>query len=230
MFIKSNYKKLAVPLLCLFVALALVVVAFRSPQQRTKIKVIPAPTTTSAQVTSKIVLAELDNQNNQLAKDLFAVRQQRDNLALRAGLLSVALSQHSSTTRTQSKTHSSTSSRSSATQPSGPITGERYAVPANVPAGWETCPYKSLIYSYFGQYGAGAWATGIAWRESRCRPGALGAQGDKGLFQLYGHDDMFTTQGCYWGDPDCNTRVALSLFNKGNGICNWQAPYYCSRR
>lgn len=112
----------------------------------------------------------------------------------------------------------------------------RAALPKSVPvsrhitpsygSGGSSCAYAGLIRQIWKM--DAEWAISIAWRESRCIPTALGRQGDKGLFQLLGHEDMFSAQGCNWADPACNATVAWNLYNWGKGACHWRAPRYCA--
>jgi hypothetical protein len=68
------------------------------------------------------------------------------------------------------------------------------------------------------------WAIRIAWRESRCQPGAHnGHSSAAGLFELLGHADMYRAVGCspsQWAEASCNTRAAFLLY-QGSGRGPW---------
>lgn len=93
----------------------------------------------------------------------------------------------------------------------------RAATPVNSGGG---CAYSGLIHEIFGA--AGDWATSIAWRESRCDPGASNSSGAHGLFQMLGHHDIFVRIGCLNEfDPTCNARAAFALY-QGSGAGPWR--------
>ena len=91
-----------------------------------------------------------------------------------------------------------------------------------------TGPVGDTINSAFGYLGGGwqAWARSVAWRESRCDPGARNASSASGLFQIKVplHDDMFAAVGCdlygnpawpLWYDAWCNARTAAYMVQTG---------------
>jgi hypothetical protein len=85
------------------------------------------------------------------------------------------------------------------------VTGAANACPSDIVA---------IIASVWGT--ASTWAVGIAWRESRCQPGARNRHSSAaGLFELLGHDDLYRAVGCspsQWADASCNTRAAFALY------------------
>jgi hypothetical protein len=92
------------------------------------------------------------------------------------------------------------------------------------------CAYEAQIRAAFP--GDGDWAIGIAWRESRCQPGAVnqaetcasGGSHAMGLFQMCYplHAPTFAAVGC--SDPlnaECNIRAAAHLY-AGSGRSPWR--------
>ena len=91
------------------------------------------------------------------------------------------------------------------------------------------CAYEAQIRAAFP--GDGDWAVMVAWRESRCQPGAVNwaetcAPGSnaKGLFQMCHplHAPTFAAVGCT--DPlnaECNIRAAAHLY-AGSGRSPWR--------
>jgi hypothetical protein len=76
-------------------------------------------------------------------------------------------------------------------------------------------PVVAAIDRSFGS--AAPWAVSIAWRESRCQPGARNRSGASGIFQieLPLHADLFTAVGCSprsWMDVSCNVAAAFRLY------------------
>ncbi len=93
------------------------------------------------------------------------------------------------------------------------------------------CPAEivGVIREAFAGTGYEDWAVGIAWRESRCQPGATNPNGccvDSGIFQLRMPIHEHRVAGCDVFDPACNARGARSLFDE----CStgpWTPPYSC---
>lgn len=93
--------------------------------------------------------------------------------------------------------------------------------PVRTSVDWDggPCAYADLIRSVWTQ--DAEWAISIAWRESRCQPGAANPSGAHGLFQMLGHHDIFMAIGCPDEfDPGCNVRAAWSLY-QGSGRAPW---------
>lgn len=94
------------------------------------------------------------------------------------------------------------------------------------------CPPEivAVIHDAFAGTGSEDWAVGIAWRESRCQPGATNPNGccvDTGLFQLRLPIHEARVAGCDALDAGCNARGARSLFDEV-GACPWdKAGGYC---
>lgn len=87
------------------------------------------------------------------------------------------------------------------------------------------CAYAALIRDSFG--GAGEWATGIAWRESRCTTTSASPTGCLGLFQICWplHADIEQSacgrsdrDGMF--DPKCNVAIAARMY-AGSGTRPW---------
>lgn len=104
-----------------------------------------------------------------------------------------------------------------------PPTTSTTAAPAPRPvsASNTSCEYATRIHEVFGP--AGDWATGIAWRESRCTS-VQNSEGASGLFQLMLplHSQLFidTCGSVAWADPDCNIRTAYALYQRA-GTAPW---------
>lgn len=92
-----------------------------------------------------------------------------------------------------------------------------------------SCGYAEQIRAVFGP--DGEWAVSIAWRESRCTPGAKSPTGCWGLFQLcvplhmgiFRHvcPDLSARLGNSVAlDASCNIAAAKHLFN-GSGRAPW---------
>ncbi len=93
------------------------------------------------------------------------------------------------------------------------------------------CPPEivAVIRDAFAGTGHEDWAVGIAWRESRCQPGATNPNGccvDSGLFQLRMPIHAHRVAGCDVLDAACNARGARSLFDEC-GVGPWTPPYSC---
>ena len=105
---------------------------------------------------------------------------------------------------------------------------------SDAPAGADNpCPADivALIYEVWAGTGLEAWATGIAWRESNCRPEVIGSAGDKGLFQLLNKAELIAEAsaalgGGTWADPRVNALAARWLVER-SGTCHWEPPDYC---
>jgi soluble lytic murein transglycosylase-like protein len=78
-------------------------------------------------------------------------------------------------------------------------------------------PVEGHIRSAFAGTGDEDWALRIAYRESRCNPGARNPSGAVGLFQLVNHNDLLWAACPYVYDsgtrPDCNAKAARMLYN-----------------
>ena len=89
------------------------------------------------------------------------------------------------------------------------------------------CPASvvNIIKRDFGR--SWSWAVGIAWRESRCQPGAANRRSQaRGVFQLMVplHWRDFAAVGCswrQWANPTCNIGAAAHLF-RGQGTSPWR--------
>ena len=83
---------------------------------------------------------------------------------------------------------------------------------------WGT-PVADDIVSAFNGTGQQGWALTIAYRESRCDPGARNRSGAVGLFQLVGHDDLLARvcpsfpPSVSGTDAHCNARAARLLYD-----------------
>ncbi len=94
------------------------------------------------------------------------------------------------------------------------------------------CPSEivAIIHEAFAGTGHEDWAVGIAWRESRCQPGATNPNGccvDSGLLQIRMplHQDI--VGDCDVFDPICNARAGRRIWDQcGRGP--WTKPYWCS--
>ena len=79
-------------------------------------------------------------------------------------------------------------------------------------------PIVAIIKADFGRNWQ--WATGIAWRESRCQPGAANRRSAaRGIFQMMVplHARQFAAVGCswrQWANPYCNVGAAAHLFRE----------------
>jgi hypothetical protein len=93
------------------------------------------------------------------------------------------------------------------------------AVPARADAQPRTgcpAPIVAIIRADFGR--SWSWAVGIAWRESRCQPGAANRRSSaRGLFQMMVplHARDFAAVGCswrQWANAWCNAGAAAHLY------------------
>jgi soluble lytic murein transglycosylase-like protein len=98
--------------------------------------------------------------------------------------------------------------------------------PASAPSG-TSCAGTSVdgtIRSAFAGTGQEAKALHIAWRESRCNPGARNRSGAVGLFQLLNHPDLFWAVCPFdYQAPvkaHCNAKAARLLYNS-SGWAPW---------
>lgn len=103
------------------------------------------------------------------------------------------------------------------------------AAPPSVAPTTSDCAYEAQIRAAFP--GDGDWAVSVAWRESRCQPGAVNwgescgsGSHAHGLFQMCFpmHLPTFQAVGCT--DPlnaECNIRAAAHLY-AGSGRSPWR--------
>ncbi len=96
--------------------------------------------------------------------------------------------------------------------------------PAPAPDSCAGTAVEGTIRNAFAGTGAEGHALQVAWRESRCNPGAIGAGGAIGLFQLVGHGDLLWAVCPYdfnaGTKADCNARAARLLYNSA-GWAPW---------
>jgi hypothetical protein len=89
------------------------------------------------------------------------------------------------------------------------------------------CPASivRIIQRDFGR--AAPWAIGVAWRESRCQPGAANRRSQaRGLFQMMVplHARQFAAVGCswrQWANAQCNAAAAAHLYRE-QGTRPWR--------
>ena len=89
------------------------------------------------------------------------------------------------------------------------------------------CPayIQNIIRRDFGR--AAPWAIGVAWRESRCQPGAANRRSAaRGIFQMMVplHARQFAAVGCswrQWANPYCNIAAAAHLYHE-QGTRPWR--------
>lgn len=92
-----------------------------------------------------------------------------------------------------------------------------------------TCAWGPLIERSFNSAGLnGPYMTDIAWRESRCTPGAVSPTSDFGLLQMHRplNDPFFWRAGCDPTralEPACNVSAAVALAQEAGRI--WGDPY-----
>jgi len=91
----------------------------------------------------------------------------------------------------------------------------------------QVCPWGPAIERSFSGSGLdGRYMTSIAWRESRCGPGAVSPTNDHGLLQINRINVAWTLRaaGCtniY--DPNCNSAAGVKLAQEAARI--WGDPY-----
>ena len=107
------------------------------------------------------------------------------------------------------------------------IVGGLLAVPTAAQASSGGCnpAVAAIIRADFGR--AAPWATAIAWRESRCQPGAANRRSSaRGVFQLMVplHARQFAAVGCswrQWANARCNIAAAAHLYRE-QGTRPWR--------
>ena len=113
---------------------------------------------------------------------------------------------------------------------SNPAPAERNIRPDNITASSGSssqCPYKELIYKYFGEQN-GRIAVAIAMAETHCNPKARN-DGDARFHPYVASTGLFQHHEGYfegWDDPEVSTKKALDKFNtvwngKKRGFTPW---------